>query len=769
MEKFLPVLTLAFLTLSMSPAMATPPGLPNGNHSSQVSGLARQLALGEAYRDSGSYELAATEFKGVLAEATAKGDALTQAMAAAALGYNYYLDSKNVKAEDSLGQALRLAAPLKSPGLSALIEDYLGMLYLSMQMPEKAAAKFDNALKNAQIAKNKELIADIHVNQLGLELDANERLKQLENSRIEVLGLNDGPFKINLMLNLGEQLLALDPEDLEGAQIQQQLNSTYQTLNNAYLLADSTGQVRLRSQAEGNLAKLYVQQKRNKDALLWLDKAIADAQQTNATDLSLQWETQSASLLHAENNHDGSLKAYQRAAKHLADIRYGLPVTLHNGTSSIKGIIEPVYRGMADVLLSQADKETSNEAKQGLLKAAVEAMETIKKTELEDYFKDRCIVDEDVSSHLMDEQLPGVGIIYPIILPDRLVVVLRAGEDSHLVQKSVPVPADEVVDTTSSMALLLRHGENYRKASHKLYDWLFRAYDDDLKARGISNLIYVPDGILRQVPFSALLNGNRFVVEDYTLVTLPGLTLKKTAPNADQKPRALIAALSKPDGASVTELMQGFDFGNSGRGLIDSNGSSSSKVSDMGRSELVERLSLPGVDDEVLSLQKNIDNTTLKNKAFTYDEFKGQVKSGEYSNIHIASHGYFGKSAEDSFVMTYDRNLKLVDFQALLGSDAIKKKPIDLLTLSACETAEGDDRALLGFSGIAVKTNARSAVGTLWSVDDTATAKFMEAFYGNLAKFPKAQALRQAQLALLRDPKLKHPHYWSPFILVGNW
>ncbi|MFI3198044.1 MAG: CHAT domain-containing protein, partial [Methylococcaceae bacterium] len=187
------------------------------------------------------------------------------------------------------------------------------------------------------------------------------------------------------------------------------------------------------------------------------------------------------------------------------------------------------------------------------------------------------------------------------------------------------------------------------------------------------------------------------------------------------------------------------------------------------RNDLIKNLSLPGVNDEVKSLQKDIENTTMLNQSFTYGGFKESVGSGEYSIIHIASHGYFGKSADDSFVMTYDQLLKLGDFQSLLSSDKIKKNPIDLLTLSACQTAAGDDRALLGFSGMAIKTNALSAIGTLWSVDDVATAKFMDVFYANLTTLSKAQALRHAQLFLLTKDELKHPHYWSPFIMVGNW
>ena len=786
MEKLMSVVMLALLASGPAVVLAATPEV----QANSILELKKQLALGENYRDTGSYELAGKEFEAVYKAANQLGDRLTQVLAAADLGYNFYLSGQNDKALLKLEQAADLLKPLTAPALSALVEDYTGLLYVALQQPDKARASFDAALKNAQLANNKALIAGVHVNQAMLADDVLTYLPQLKTSRLEVESLTEDTVKINLLLNIGEQLLAVAPSDLDDKQqqvllketsldnSQQQafLKETYLVLNKAYQLADAKNLIRPRSQAEGFLARLYAQQQRNQDALLWLDKAIADAQQANATDLSMQWELLSGKLLQAAGDTDAALLAYQRAVTHLSNIRYGLPVTLHSGYSSIKEIIEPVYRGLADVLLVQATKATTPEHKQSLLQAAVDAMETIKKTELEDFFKDRCIIDEDATVNLKDALLPGVGIVYPVILPDRVELLVRLGDSPTFEQKSVAVKDSEVTAATTEMAQYLRYGEgNYRKASRKLYSWLLDGYDESLKAKGIKTLIYVPDGELRKVPFSALLKGKKFIVEDYTIVTLPSLTLKKTVANTDQKPRALIAALSKPDGTSIDELLQKNIKGVFGeRGLVDLDNAAKPAIRDpqvlaKQRTELIEKLSLPGVNDEVSALQKDVANTTLKNTTFTSSDFKDSVGSGGYSIIHIASHGFFGKSAEDSFVMTYDHNLKLDDFKVMLSSENIKKHPINLLTLSACQTAEGDDRALLGFSGIAIKTNALSAIGTLWSVDDAATAKFMDVFYGNLSKLPKAEALRQAQLALLRDGSLKHPHYWSPFILVGNW
>ena len=112
-----------------------------------------------------------------------------------------------------------------------------------------------------------------------------------------------------------------------------------------------------------------------------------------------------------------------------------------------------------------------------------------------------------------------------------------------------------------------------------------------------------------------------------------------------------------------------------------------------------------------------------------------------------------------------------VALTALLDADEFRKHPIELLSLSACETAEGNDRSPLGLSGAAIKARAKSVLGSLWPVEDGSARKTMEGFYGTLAAggVSKAQALRQSQLALLRTREYAHPFFWAPFVLIGNW
>jgi len=140
--------------------------------------------------------------------------------------------------------------------------------------------------------------------------------------------------------------------------------------------------------------------------------------------------------------------------------------------------------------------------------------------------------------------------------------------------------------------------------------------------------------------------------------------------------------------------------------------------------------------------------------------------------VHIASHGKFDKDPRKTFLLTYDGKLTMNDLEQLIGMSKFRKEPVELLTLSACQTAAGDDRAALGLAGVALKAGARSAIATLWFINDEATSELVADFYRQQSvnpSFSKAQALQQAQINMLKQEQYKHPAYWAPFLLIGNW
>jgi CHAT domain-containing protein len=137
--------------------------------------------------------------------------------------------------------------------------------------------------------------------------------------------------------------------------------------------------------------------------------------------------------------------------------------------------------------------------------------------------------------------------------------------------------------------------------------------------------------------------------------------------------------------------------------------------------------------------------------------------------IHVASHGFFGDSAHDSFLMAFDDVIRMDDLQRVIADKSTQGGAIELLTLSACETAEGNDRAPLGFAGAAIRARARSVVGTLWAVSDEAAGQFMESFYSDMRQHGKAEAFAAAQRSLIGSARFSHPFYWAPIVLIGNW
>ena len=160
-----------------------------------------------------------------------------------------------------------------------------------------------------------------------------------------------------------------------------------------------------------------------------------------------------------------------------------------------------------------------------------------------------------------------------------------------------------------------------------------------------------------------------------------------------------------------------------------------------------------GVELEKISRLYPSSNV-LKNQNFLLDTAVEEMSAGSYSIVHIASHGQFDRDFRKSFVLTYDDKLTMEHIEQSVGLRRFQEEPLELLVLSACQTAAGDDRAALGLAGAALQAGARSALATLWSVDDVATAELVSEFYEQLAtnqSISKARALQQAQLALVRD------------------
>ncbi len=237
---------------------------------------------------------------------------------------------------------------------------------------------------------------------------------------------------------------------------------------------------------------------------------------------------------------------------------------------------------------------------------------------------------------------------------------------------------------------------------------------------------------------AALYDGDRYLVEKYAVSLSLGLQLLTPRPLAQEQLKVLAAGLIDPPQA----FRRSFS-------------------------------SLPGIQTEFnLISRTGVFARKLLEQQFTSKALAHEVNAAPFNVIHLATHGQFSSNADQTFVLAADGPINVNQLGNLLRSrEEVRPEAIELLVLSACQTAKGDDRATLGLAGVAIRSGARSTVASLWTVDDASTAQFIGEFYRELAqaKVTKAEAIRRAQVKLLKDPSFNKPLFWSPFILIGNW
>lgn len=634
-------------------------------------------------------------------------------------------------------------------------------------------------IESAQLAQGAPTLQTaIRLGQAAL-LPHEHKLNELQAIALLVRSLEQPQQRAAYAINLASQAKQLGASGVKTA---------YESLEQARV--DAGNDARLRAEALRGLAQLYDEQSRTDDALQYNHDALVAARSVDAQDLLLDLESREGRLQRALGHESEAMLAYERAVNHIEAIRHDIPVEYHNGRSSFVDTLAPVYTGLADLQLRHA-VSLNGEAKTAMLKRARDTVEKIKQSELEDFLGGRCAV-QSAKKATVESLDTKTAVIYPIILPDRLELLVSSGDE--IAQFTQVIKADALRDLSLKVAKSFRkRKDDYLLTSQTLYQHLIAPIAPWLQAHQARNLVIVPDGALRLVPLAALHDGQQYLIERYAVSTSPGLTLIDATPLHRRGIHSLIAGMSEP-GPVISNLPKAF-FQNialaSARGTTKANEASRELPMDiealegeraidsermMNDPEFVQKLKtqlkLPGVAREVENLSSQVaNNDRLLNESFTVENFERQVTQEPYSVVHIASHGVFGRTADTSFIMAYDNVIDMDKLERLLKSDKFKQNPVELLTLSACQTAEGDDRAPLGLSGVAIKARVRSALGTLWPVNDEAAAKLMTQFYKALSSegHDKVQALREAQRTLLSDSKLNHPYYWAPFVLVGNW
>jgi len=540
-------------------------------------------------------------------------------------------------------------------------------------------------------------------------------------------------------------------------------------LDAAIQTAKDLGDVRAESYALGSLGRIYELKRDELDGAIARAKANTSeamklAQQIQAPDIAYRWQWQMGRLLKEEDRRDEAVDYYGTAFENLKNLRSDLVVLDTDIQFSFRESIEPLYRQFAELLLQPSSPPESNasEISQANLRQARDVLEALQLAELDNFFRDACSdIEPETLDKVIDEQDRQAAVLYTIILPERLDVVLKlprpeppngdtqaegpSTSESELQHYFTQVPAEEVRNTVLDFRRQLVRPDTIRtvnEPARRIYEWLIQPLEADLETNGIEHIVFVLDGVLRNIPMAALHDGDRHLVDRYAVSLSPGLQILET----EVLPRQDINILA----AGLSERIAGFP-------------------------------PLPNVETELEAIASTVPTATrLLNQEFTEFQLQTAVAEEPISIVHLATHGQFSSQAEETFILAYDDKIDVNELNELLRrrDDRELAEEIELLVLSACQTASGDERAALGLAGVAVRAGARSTLASLWSVDDRATALLVSEFYRQLysseGKKDKAEALKQAQqhvkgIEVQGIRPYEHPRYWSAFVLLGNW
>jgi CHAT domain-containing protein len=701
-------------------------------------------------------------------------DSLLKATALRSFGDILQLVGRSKEAEEKLTKSLEISQTLKSSNDIASAQFSLGNTSRTQQ--KKIDQKQQTALKYYQDAANlttsPSLKIRAQINQLSLLVETQQWAEVktlLPEIKSQFSKLSPNQTTVNARINLAQSLIKLPTPETQEAATQ---------LSAAISLAKQIGDQRATAYAKGNLGALYEKTGQLNEAKKLTNEALVLAQTINASDIAYLWQWQLARILQAQSNkgattpqlRQDSIAAYDAAVQTLQSLRGDLVSVNPDAQFSFRESVEPVYRQFVALLLqSQGTPENVERARN--------VIESLQQAELVNFFREDCLNGIPVKIDTVDKQ---AAVVYPIVLKDRLEVVVSL-PNAPLQHYSTILPQAEIeevfaqlrqaiapntVDPNSSIVvprslqgvlspfidpnrndqalISIKPGLgtpspetlNYLPLAQKVYNWLIRPAEAAIAASKTKTLVFVLDGPMLNLPMAVLNDGKQFLVEKYAIAYTPGLQLldaKKPLPRS--KLTALKGGLSKEN--------QGF-------------------------------IALQNVEIELEQIKTTakVGGEQLLNESFTNTALKKGIDSAPFPIVHLATHGQFSSNAEDTFILTWDSRLNVNELNTVLRSrEESGKGAIELLVLSACQTATGDKRAALGLAGVAIKAGARSTVATLWFVSDPATAQLMTQFYQELADttITKAEALKRAQVSLLKSSNFKKPIYWAPYVMIGNW
>jgi len=675
-------------------------------------------------------------------------DLIAEAAARGVLGNAYLALGDFTAAIASHQESLSIATKLQNPSLISIIannlgnalntryQHYLFQVNLAAQegddqeeyrlstLAKQDAITAQSAYKNS--VQESEKIGGIYQAKALLSLarflqqqpsTSPEVIRQYSQQIISILeNVPDSHNKAYTLINLAGILTGDQAE-----------NDKIHNLSQAIATAEKIGDQRAESFALTALGAIYQQMGNFSRALELTQKAELVAQRVNATDSLYRALAQAGSIYKAQGVKDLAIISYRQAIAALQTIRGDIIVASKDLQFDLRDSVEPVYRELMSLLLAGNSQIPHSQAP---IQEALQVSELLQLNELQNFFGDECV---HVARHnhslsqLASDQ--STAVINSIFLNDRTYMIMRL---SNGTLKSYPVEISgaELTEQVNQLRFKLEDisTDEYLTEAQKIYDLLIRPLIPDLTSAQINTLVFINDGVLRNIPMAALHDGKQFLVEKYAIANTLNLNLTPTRQSTQHPSTSVVFGLS---------------------------------------AEVPPFAPLPYVEAETVGVQKILAGKRFLDREFTLENLSQQIDQNGYAIVHLATHGKFGTDSDNTFLQLFNQRISLNEFEGVLRKS---KQEIELLTLSACQTATGDSRAILGLAGVALRSGVQSILASLWFINDADTVTLMKDFYTQLHQsgLTKAEALRQAQLKIIADPN-GHPAIWSPFVLVGNW
>ncbi|KPA18166.1 hypothetical protein MHK_001629 [Candidatus Magnetomorum sp. HK-1] len=538
----------------------------------------------------------------------------------------------------------------------------------------------------------------------------------------------------------------------------------YYALNHAQEIAKKIQNPRLMAHSHASLSDIYAENHRYDLAINQIRQAVFFAQESNLSDILYRFQWKLAHLFKSRNNPEykdleKAIETYlmaietlnpgdpqclckdenQNSAARMSiyNVRKDLINAYPTGFSFEKDI-KPLYVERVDVLLTQAMKPDLSEVDRNqLAMQAIDTLERLKSAEFKDFFKDECVgITNEPLISIDSEQLkkldPTAAVLYPVFLKTRLIVMMIT--QSGIQINPVPATRTQINETILQFRkeAQSQHQERYRGYARQLYSWLIHPFE----INNIKTLLIVPDDILRLIPFAALYDGFDFLIKQYAISYLPGITGTRPKWLSRKDVNLFFGGLSQARHDIMPRFHVETDY----------------KAIEHAMNRLV-------VADEYL------------NRSFSKKKvFKAFTKK-PYEIVHLASFCTMGNNLNDFLMNAHGDSLKFNDIENLFGMPPKGFKP-GLVIFDYSTTAPDNWNGTLLYSGFTIKTGTRSLLFSLWTDRDIGISEIIPEFYRQLIRTPyqsRAEALQSAQVEILGKSRFHHPFYWSGFVLVGDW